>query len=62
MITRKGIYLKWPPPTLLWRMAVTGTFNTNAPEEQHLSQIFKTMKEPNLSRHSNHKRESKHIG
>lgn len=48
MITRKGIYLKWPPPTLLWRMAVTGTFNTNAPEEQHLSQIFKTMKEPNL--------------
>ena len=46
MITRKGIYLKCSPPTLLWRMEITGTFNTNAPEERHVSQIFRTMKEP----------------
>lgn len=46
MITRKGIYLKHSLPTLLWRMEVTGTFNTNAPEERHVSQIFRTMKEP----------------
>lgn len=46
MITRKGIYLKCSPPTLLWRMEVTGNFSTNAPENQHVSQIVRTMKEP----------------